>query len=152
VEIVYIPCPTNRLGLGLDLLPVSVSPGVFCFLHGSLDDGAVGGEWSLVVLERCAEHDAGVLCGGFGIDEVFSVAFFCVGTRFLRASIFASCARRIGRDAGFATKDMVAEGWRIVMSLQGGSVVCCYLVRLSLPSARMYGLVVFCSSCGFAAC
>jgi hypothetical protein len=65
----------------LDFLPVNVLPGVFCFLHGSLD----GGERSLVVLERCAEHEAGVLRGGFGIDEVFSVAFFL--RRYVRLSL-----------------------------------------------------------------
>ena len=76
--------PTNRLGLGLDFLPVSVLPGVFCFLHGSLDGGDVGGEWSLVVLEWCPVRESGVLCGGFGIDEVFLLlSFVLVRTRFL---------------------------------------------------------------------
>jgi hypothetical protein len=44
--------------------------------------------------------------------------------------IFADFAHDFSRDTGFVTKDMVAGGWRIARSLQGGSVVCGCLVRL----------------------
>jgi hypothetical protein len=53
--------PTNRLCLGLD------------FLHGSSGGSDFGGQWSLVVFERCVEHKADILCRGFSIDEVLFV-------------------------------------------------------------------------------
>ncbi|CAO2161703.1 unnamed protein product, partial [Urochloa humidicola] len=64
--------PTNKLVLGLVVFLVRDSSGIFCFFH-AFSGGVevdVGGGRSLVLLERHVEHETGVLCRGFDIDEL----------------------------------------------------------------------------------
>jgi hypothetical protein len=51
---------------------------LFCFPHGFSGAFDVGGDWHLVVVDRCGVCGFGVSIRGSSIDEVILVGFLCV--------------------------------------------------------------------------
>jgi hypothetical protein len=124
-----IPCFLffPRIMLGLDLFPVGCLSGLFCFLS----DSYVRGGWGRMAVVVRVVHDDGVICRGIGTSDVF----FCIGVCILCELHYTVRAHIVSGGTGTIALDVVAEVWRIVLTLQGDSDGCgvkwnCLLLHL----------------------
>ncbi|CAN6320573.1 unnamed protein product [Urochloa humidicola] len=85
-----------------------------CIFHAFSGEVHVGGWRGLAMLLGLMEHNTGVLCGGFDIDDVFLGNFLCVGIRFPYELLFASRVSVVPGVAGLATNNMVTGVWKSV--------------------------------------